>query len=587
MKPKFITQMEEAFAVQQHVILTLNTEDRFYFPEEDIRPSNLNFFLASYFSRQGFRIAQYAPSMGVRELSPSGETSPVIESLSNNNDPMEILNGLSSLLRNRNERWIILVLHAERIAPAQGQGAAAITQEGVAFAEVLHTLALDDGIAAGPSRLVLVTFSATPEDLIVRSRGYRVVDVGLPCVEERKTFIGFLEGLAEEGYEEFGHLEEGLNGEELARLTAGMPLSGIEAAYRSSGHFNEPIAREKIRLDKAREIRNLARDLLEVSEPQEGFEGVAGLSSVKTYFNDLIPQIKAGRPGVPQAFLLQGVPGCGKSHIVKALSRELGWPLLELRNVRSPFVGQSEMNMEHVIQVVEQLQPAILFFDEIDQSIGQRGTGASGDSGTSERLLARIFTWLGSLHLRGRLLFVGATNRPDILDPALLDRFGVSIPFLKPGYEELYELIPILLKRFERHLEGIDEDETAQILRGYSPTGRSIQEILIDAGLHADREKGEMGVAIGKNHLLKAARNQIDREDEVELEFIALVSLSLCSLQSLLPWNDFNGLREGAEIPENLLKDGVINNDGRLDRNRLQEAVSDLKQRRYSEKVMR
>jgi len=586
MKPRFLTEMEEAFAVHQHVVLTLNTEDRFYFPEKEIRPSNLNYFLANYFSGQGYRIAQYAPSLGVRELSPSGEISPAIEGLSSKNDPVEILNGLTRLLRNSHERWIGLMLHAERIAPSQGANAAR-AQEGVAFAEILHTLALDDGIAEGPSRLVLVTFTAMPEDLIVRSRGFRLIEVDLPCQEERQCFIDFLEGLAEAGCNEFGRLGEELNSEELARVTAGMPLYGIESAYRSSGHFRRPISREQIRLAKAREIRNLARDLLEVSEPQEGFEAVAGLSSVKGYFNDLIPQIKAGRPGVPQAFLLQGVPGCGKSHLVNALSKELGWPLLELKNVRNPYVGQSEMNLEHVIRVVEQLQPAILFFDEIDQSIGQRGTGASGDSGTSERMLARIFTWLGSLHLRGRLLFVGATNRPDILDPALLDRFGVSIPFLKPGYEELRELVPILLKRFERRLEGIDMDEVAQILAIHSPTGRGIQETLIDAGLHADRESGKMGMDIEKKHLTRAANNQISREDEVEMEFIALISLSLCSLQSLLPWNDFNGLRPGAEIPKNLLDMGVINPDGRLDRNRLQEVISELKQRRHGERMMR
>lgn len=542
MKPGFLDEMEESFAVRRHVILTLNTEDRFYFPEDEITPANLNYFLANYFSRQGYRVAEYSQSLGVRELLPSRETTESIEGLSSQNDPVKLLNGLSGLLRNSRQKWIILVLYAERIAPSQGTGSAK-TSEDIPFGEIFHTLALDDGIAAGQSRLVMVTYSEMPEDLLVRCRGYRLIEVGLPSTEDRRAFIDFLEGVSQEGCDEFGRLEEGMNGEELARLTSGMPLSGIEAVYRSSGHFRQAITREQIRLAKAREIQNLARDLIDVSEPQEGFEGVAGLPNVKNYFRDLIPQIKSGQPGVPQAFLLQGVPGCGKSHMVKALSKELGWPLLELRNVRSPFVGQSEMNLEHVIRVVEQLQPAIFFFDEIDQSIGQRGTGASGDSGTSERLLARIFSWLGSLHLRGRLLFIGATNRPDILDPALLDRFGVSIPFLKPGHEEIRELIPILLKRFERRFNGIDANEAAQLLKIQSATGRTVQEILIDAGFFADRENGKMGTDIGTEHLGKAVKNQIGRENEVEMEFITLISLSLCSLQSLLPWNDFDGLR--------------------------------------------
>jgi transitional endoplasmic reticulum ATPase len=586
MKPKFISQMEEAFAVQQHVILTLNTEDRFYFPEKNIGPMNLNYFVSSYFSGQGYRIAQYSPSMGVRELSPSGNTSLVFEELSSQTDPVEILNRLSSLLRNAHEKWIILILHAERIAPSHETGRS-LPQESIPFSEIMHTLALDDGIAAGMSRMVLVTFSGMTEDLIVRSRGFRLIEVGLPCLEERKAFIEFLDKMAKNGCSEFGDLDASMSMDDLARLTSGMPLSAIELAYRVSGYLKKSVSQEQIRLDKARTIRNLARDLMDVSEPQEGFESVAGLSGIKSYFKELIPQIKAGRPGVPQAFLLQGVPGCGKSHLVKALSKELGWPLLELRNVRNPFVGQSEMNMEHVIRIVEQLQPAILFFDEIDQSLGQRGTGASGDSGTSERLLARVFTWLGSLHLRGKLLFIGATNRPDILDPALLDRFGVSIPFLKPATEELRELIPMTLKRFQRNLVDIDAEETARIFTPLAPTGRCIQEILVNAGLYADLENNKIGNELQKRHLIKASQDHISREDDLELEFIALMSLSLCSLQSLLPWNDFSGRRSGVEIPQNFLESGVVSPDGILDKNRLHEAISSIKQRRHTQRMMR
>jgi SpoVK/Ycf46/Vps4 family AAA+-type ATPase len=422
---------------------------------------------------------------------------------------------------------------------------------------------------------------------LTRCRGFKLIEVDLPTYEERKAFIHFLEDLAKEGNTDFGELEEGLDSEALARLTAGMALTGIESCYRASAKFKKPITREQIRTVKANELRNLARDLLDVSEPQEGFEGVAGLVSIKSYFHEIIPQIKAGRPGVPQAFLLQGVPGCGKSHLVKALSKEIGWPLLELRNVRSPFVGQSEMNLDHVIRVVEQLQPAILFFDEIDQTLGQRGTGASGDSGTSERILARIFSWLGSLHLRGRLIFIGATNRPDILDPALLDRFGVSIPFLKPGIEEIKELIPLLMERFDRRFIEISLDEIAGILKDMFLTGRDIQEILIQAGLRADREMRQIGSEIKKDHLLQSIHDHISREDVIEMEFMTLISLSICSSQALLPWNSIDGIRDSGGIPEGLIEKGIVSNKGRLNRGKLQELISELKQIRFREKYTR
>jgi transitional endoplasmic reticulum ATPase len=586
MKPRFLEEMEEAFAVRKHVVLTLNTEDRFFYPENQISPANLNYFLAHYFSRQGYRIAQYAPSMGVRELSATGECSPAIREISSQNDPIEIFNRLSQLLRNAQERWIILILHAERIAPSQGAGGSH-RPDSIAFGEILHTLGMDDAIASSSSRIVLVTYSGLPEDLLIRSRGYRSIEVGLPTEEERKAFIDLLNGLAKEGVKDFGKLEDSLNPEELSRLTAGMPLSAVEELYRSAAHFAYPIRREQVRVSKGRAIRNLARDLLEVSEPQEGFEGVAGLKTVKAYFLNLIPQIRAGRAGVPQAFLLQGVPGVGKSHLVKALSKELGWPLLEMRNVRNPYVGQSEMNLEHVIRVVEQLQPAILFFDEIDQTLGQRGTGVSGDSGTSERLLARIFSWLGSMHLRGKTIFIGATNRPDLLDAALLDRFGVSIPFLKPGNEEIRELIPILLARFAREIVGLDVEAASAILQPLSLTGRDIQEIIIEAGNRSYRDSGKVESAIQGKHLIQAAQDHIPREDMVDMEFMTLVSLSICSSQSLLPWNSYEGLRKETEIPQKFLESRIVDQEGRLNLVDLQREISLIKKRRYSQRAMR
>jgi len=97
----------------------------------------------------------------------------------------------------------------------------------------------------------------------------------------------------------------------------------------------------------------------------------------------------------------------------------------------------------------------------------------------------------------------------------------------------------------------------------------------------------KMGTKIEKKHLTNAVENHIDREDEIEMDFIALISLSLCSLQSLLPWNDFNGLRTGAQIPQRFIESGVVSHDGRLVRTKLFEVISELKRQRHTERAMR
>ena len=575
MRPGFIDQIEAAFAAGQHALLTLNTEDRFFDAEADIGPANLNYFLAGHFSRQGYRVAQYAPSLGLRELVPSEGASKSIGADAPSAEPLAAINRLRALLRSRTERWIVLIMHAERLMPSAAGGTS--TGSPSSYAEMLHTLALDDDIALAGGRMILVTFTAQPDALIARSRGVRTLTVGLPDESQREAFIRRIESCHTFDDCPFGRRADDLTVEGLRRSTAGMPLFAIEAAYRMAKHREEPVNLAQIRLAKAETLRSMARDLIDVSEPETGFQSVAGLQAVKGFFDQVLQQIRAGRPDVPQAVLFQGVPGCGKSHLVRALAAELQWPLLELRNVRNPYVGQSEMNLEHVIRLVEQLQPAVLFFDEIDQSFGQRSAGSSSDGGTSERLLARLFTWLGALHLRGRILFVGATNRPDLLDPALKDRFGVFIPFLKPGPEELEALVPLVLERFERRLGKLDAKAAAGLLAPIAPTGRGVQEILVEAGRQADREKDLPGSPICREHLQRAVVNHLPHEDDAEIRFISLTALRLCSLQSLLPWNNSGGLRHHAAIPMEFRQNGVVGPDGRLDLEKLDSALETVR----------
>jgi len=111
--------------------------------------------------------------------------------------------------------------------------------------------------------------------------------------------------------------------------------------------------------------------------------------------------------------------------------------------------------------------------------------------------------------------------------------------------------------------------------------------MLISAGQCADRTGCQAGTAIGRNHLQWAIHDHIMREDPVEMEFIGLVALSLTSFQSLLPWNDFEGLRDGAKVPERFLELGVVNSDGRIDGGRLQATLEGLRRERHAGRMMR
>lgn len=588
MKPAFLDELEKTFSCKQHAILHFNTTDRYYWPEKGIGPIYLSFFLANIYAERGYRIAQYSAATGLNELKPQNKDNSKDRKplrIPGQQEPAVVLNEIISMLRDKQEKWLILIHYGEHLVPANSMGiSASAVPDQIRATELLHMLSMDDGIAAGESRIIIVTYGEMPADLITRSYGYRLIQINLPCLEERLSFIEFLKDS-----KILGGLEEELETDELANITSGMPLIEIEKLFRISRHYNTKVTRDQVKIAKARSIRQLTGDLLEVSEPEDTMDLVAGLRQVKELLTKLREQFRGGQKGVPQSILLNGIPGCGKSHVVAAMANFFGWVLIQFRNIMGPYVGQSEQQLEHVIRVAEQFDRSIIFFDEIDQLIGQRGTGASGDSGTSERMLARIMSWMGSMKHRGKILFVGASNRPDLLDPAMVDRFPVSIPVLHPTKSDIAELLTILLKKFDRKLyKNVSIGKAAGTLAPLRPTGRSLEEILVNAGLRADHKKKTTGNPIGMKHLMAAAEDYLPSEAPLEMSFIALTSLSMCGANSFLPWMSMEGLREDAEIPEDLIADNIVDpKTGRLNPEALHLKLGELQRARQYARSLR
>ena len=115
-------------------------------------------------------------------------------------------------------------------------------------------------------------------------------------------------------------------------------------------------------------------------------------------------------------------------------------------------------------------------------------------------------------------------------------------------------------------------EETAAMLATLRPTGRGLQEIIINAGLRADKEKKKVGSHIGARHLEQAATEYLPVEDPLEMEFISLTSLAKCSSSTYLPWMSMEGLRQDCEIPKELTSEGIVDEKtGRLDKSKLHQ----------------
>src|SRR5262249_45544254 len=118
--------------------------------------------------------------------------------------------------------------------------------------------------------------------------------------------------------------------------------------------------------------------------------------------------------------------------------------LVRMGDVRSMWIGESERNLSHVLRLLLELEPVVVFVDEVDQALGARDRGFNGDSGVSARIFGRILNFMGKNEHRGRVLWIAATNRPDFLDEAMIRRFDRVFPFFVPGAAEREKILRVM-----------------------------------------------------------------------------------------------------------------------------------------------
>jgi SpoVK/Ycf46/Vps4 family AAA+-type ATPase len=134
---------------------------------------------------------------------------------------------------------------------------------------------------------------------------------------------------------------------------------------------------------------------------------------------------------LPMGYLICGPVGTGKTFLVECLAGEADVPVVKLKNFRERWVGSSEGNLEKILSLIHALGRCIVFVDEADQALGRRQTGNS-DSGLSGRLYAMIAQEMSDTRNRGRLMWILASSRPDLIEVDLKrpGRIDVKVPLL-------------------------------------------------------------------------------------------------------------------------------------------------------------
>jgi SpoVK/Ycf46/Vps4 family AAA+-type ATPase len=150
-------------------------------------------------------------------------------------------------------------------------------------------------------------------------------------------------------------------------------------------------------------------------------------------------------------YLLCGPIGTGKTFLVECLAGEAGVPVVKLKNFREKWVGSSEGNLEKIFRLIRALGRCIVFVDEADQTLGRRDSG-NNDSGLSGRLYAMIAQEMSDTANRGKVVWVLASSRPDLIEADLKrpGRIDLRVPILPTTTRaESRELIAALARRYE------------------------------------------------------------------------------------------------------------------------------------------
>jgi transitional endoplasmic reticulum ATPase len=232
-----------------------------------------------------------------------------------------------------------------------------------------------------------------------------------------------------------------------------------------------------------------------IEVPTVHWDDIGGLDDAKQELKEAVewplktPEIFV-RLGIrpPKGILLYGPPGCGKTLLARAVSTESEANFITIKGpeVFSKWVGESEKAIREVFRKARMAAPAVIFFDEIDSLAPRRGAGFS-DGGVSERVISQLLTEMDGIISLQDIVVVAATNRPDIVDPAVLrpGRFDRLIYVPEPDEKSRLQIIKLYTKGMPL-AKDVNLQTLATMMKYFS--GADIEALCREAALHALRE---------------------------------------------------------------------------------------------------
>ena len=304
-----------------------------------------------------------------------------------------------------------------------------------------------ENLLAGHS---LATFLVTENlndlhSLIVNNPRAARIKIALPSPDDLAQALEFLKPAYSCALQAFEGRWSGV-----AQQLAGSALGAIETLLKTREHSRQVLEPTDLVKLKKQLVENDCNGLIEFIESARTLDDIHGQEKVKAWLRqDIALWQQSDLAATPKGYLLCGPVGTGKTFMVECLAGEARVPVVKLKNFRDKWVGSTEGNLERIFRLLQALGRCYVFIDEADQAIGRRDS-SSGDSGISGRIYSMLAEEMGSSTSRGKLIWILASSRPDLIEVDLKrpGRVDVKIPlFPTTSPRESFDLIRMLLKK--------------------------------------------------------------------------------------------------------------------------------------------
>ena len=448
----------------------------------------------------------------------------------------------------KNAPSIIFIDEIDAIAPKRGEVTGEVERRVVA-----QLLTLMDGLQERGQVVVIGATNrpdAVDEALRRPGRFDREIYIGMPDKQARKEILSVhLRNVPQCGEEEISKKicshEDKIDLDEIAEMTNGYTGADIAALVKEAAMMrlreaidNKEIDPEQptIPPEKLGKIRLRRRDLLEaikyvqptvlreviVEVPEVHWEDIGGYEKVKQELKEMVEwPLKYPKyfdeigTEPPKGILLYGPPGTGKTLLAKAVATESQSNFIAVRGpeVLSKWFGESEKAIREIFKKARMAAPCVVFFDEVDSIAPARGTRF--DSGATDRIVNQLLAEMDGIAPLKNVVVIAATNRPDIIDPALLrpGRFDRLVYVPPPDETARFEILKVHTRKLKVSEEIKANDfsylkDLAARTEGY--TGADLASLVREAAMLALREsveqKLEHAKPVEKKHFEEALK---------------------------------------------------------------------------------